>query len=76
MLRCAFEQTEAERTDAGADCDFESKICALHVDATFDAFQKEVDSLSTTEGQMPNSASNPANSPALLRAIEPCKSRF
>ena len=55
-LWSAFEAADAEH-NVKIECDFESKICALHVDATFDAFQKEVGSLHTAKGQMPHSAS-------------------
>lgn len=66
------ETCDAEHTD-GPACDFESKICALHVDATFDAFQKEI---GTVEGPMPHSASIPPFSIALLRAAGHFKSRI
>eukprot|EP01043_Picozoa_sp_COSAG02_P057924 COSAG02_NODE_7119_length_3174_cov_2.783740_4_plen_123_part_00 len=75
MLCPSLKTPDAEHTD-GTVCDFESKICALHVDATFDAFQKEIGGLPNVEGQMPHSASMPPFSSARVRAAEQYKSRI
>ena len=52
------ERNAERRHDIDTECDFESKICALHVDATFKAFQTQVEaSLSSKSAATGNALS-------------------